>query len=59
MVRLFELPAPTSQLGDVTVLDPQKSEVVPQKPNLLQHTLSGQVEAFDHCAPQPGSHSLL
>jgi hypothetical protein len=45
--------------GEGTVAPLQKSAVVPQNPNLLQHTFKGQVDAFDHCAPQPGSHSLL
>lgn len=41
------------------MLPPQKSAVVPQKPNSLQQTFKGQSEASDHSAPQPGSHSLF
>lgn len=44
--------------GLVTVLLPQNSLVVPQKPYLLQHTLRGHFSFLDHCKPQPGSHSL-
>lgn len=57
MDRLFELPPP--QEGLVTFLVPQKSSVVPQNPNLLQHTLRGHFSFCDHCAPQPGSHGLF
>ena len=43
--------------GFFTVLSPQKSSVVPQKPNLLQQTFKGQFSLDDHAEPQPGSHS--
>lgn len=59
MVRALVLLAAASHCGDETTSEPQKSDVVPQKPKALQHTLSGHVDALDHCAPQPGSHSLL
>ena len=45
--------------SDFTWEDPQKSEVVPQNPNLLQQTFRGHFRLVDHCAPQPGSHSDL
>lgn len=43
------------QEGEVTVLLPQKSLVVPQKPYSEQHTFRGQFSAADHSEPQPGS----
>jgi len=57
MVRFDELDP--EQEGAVTVMLPQKSEVVPQKPYFEQQTFSGQVFVADHCAPQPGSQSDL
>lgn len=57
MVLASELLPP--HVGLDTTAPPQKSEVVPQKPKAEQHTLSGQVEAFDHWMPQPGSHSAF
>jgi hypothetical protein len=57
MVRSLE-EVPTHD-GDVTVVLPQKSEVVPQKPYLLQQTFKGQVSFWEYWAPQPGSHSDL
>ena len=45
------------QDGLMTSLFPQKSFVVPQKPNLLQHTFKGHFSAEAHCFPHPGSHS--
>jgi hypothetical protein len=57
MIRpLDELPL---HEGDVTVASPQKSGVVPQKPNWLQQTFSGHPSLADHSAPHPGSHSDL
>lgn len=43
----------------MTVELPQKSEVVPQNPNLEQQTFSGQAVVVDHWEPQPGSQSDL
>lgn len=37
----------------------QRRDNTPQNPNLLQQTFNGQVEALDHCSPQPASHSLF
>jgi hypothetical protein len=45
--------------GDWTLALPQNSVVVPQKPNLEQHTFRGHASFALHCDPQPGSQSLL
>lgn len=51
---------PPVQDGVLTVLSvPQKSGVVPQKPNLEQHTFRGHVSDELHSDPQPGSQSLF
>lgn len=43
-----------------TVVSPQKSFVVPQNPNLLQHTLRGQVSALLQLGlSHPGLQSAL
>lgn len=58
-MTLFPALVPPEQLGFLTFLLPQKSSVVPQKPNSEQQTLRGHFSRALHCEPQPGSHSLF
>jgi len=59
-MRFWLAEMPLGQLGLVMTRSPQKSGVVPQKPNWLQQTLSGHVSLKTYRGPQPaGSHSAL